>query len=741
VARLQERVNSLSAQLQLALHNNGINNNGNNGNAATAGGGRHSKKRRHIPLSPHAMNVREVVHDDNDNSDARRHRFRQDRQHGLSKVQLPTTISAQRERLGRNASIATRQVLDHLEHSHEQQVAASRPVPAPLQRILDLFQRPSYHMEYSQSEQFAKDLYKITVRVRQLLEREPRCLFLQSPCYVLGDIHGNLEDLHFFSDNLWRLGLSLTAGNFLFLGDYVDRGLQCLECVAYLFCLKLQNPHKIFLLRGNHETRDVNGWEEHYGPRSFIHQCRARFGDDIGYRLWEVINQAFDRLPLAAVIDQDIFCVHGGIPRPISMMNSISLPLTAATVSATANDATTSTTTRIQDILTVPKVAGINPPYEHEDEMYQQVASDCIWSDPASEEQEMTTVDPVSGYGESLRGGGAICFGHKAVTQFLEQQDYSYIMRAHEAHAEGVAISKGARVFTVFSTSKDHNQGQNAMAGCILVDNEKLQVINRSPAYKNQYVHRRDSVSLANLSEPEIQKRIQLGLVTTDGTEETDNDDDGVAQEDEELVDEEEWQDLGSSSSEEEARPPQPTDSSDGGVDLESGQAAKPMETTTTTTHRDSGEYVLDQNRRSSVDLSSMIGNLHDAGQEEDAAMNHHHHHHNAETSSSTLGLTAGWASSTPAANPFLPSGGGALNTAVAPPMSVALRRGSSKSLVTSFAPIAEESGVHSPTSGNTNKVNRADDEDEDEEIDTVDGSGGEMSSDGGDVMETTPHG
>ena len=61
----------------------------------------------------------------------------------------------------------------------------------------------------------------------------------------------------------------------------------------------------------------------------------------------------------------------------------------------------------------------------------------------------------------------------------------SYIMRAHEAHAEGVAVSKGARVFTVFSTSKDHNQGNNAMAGCILVDNEKLQVINRSPACKS----------------------------------------------------------------------------------------------------------------------------------------------------------------------------------------------------------------------------------------------------------------
>jgi len=115
---------------------------------------------------------------------------------------------------------------------------------------------------------------------------------------------------------------------------------------------------------------------------------------------------------------------------------------------------------------------------------------------------------------QSLRGGGAICFGHKAVTNFLQQQGYSYIMRAHEAHAEGVAVSKGARVFTVFSTSKDHNQGSQAMAGCILVDFEKMKVINRSPAYKNKFVHRRDSVSLAGMSEAEIAQRATLGLVT-----------------------------------------------------------------------------------------------------------------------------------------------------------------------------------------------------------------------------------
>jgi len=353
--------------------------------------------------------------------------------------------------------------------------------------------------------------------VKRILIEEPRCIFLQSPCYVFGDLHGNIEDLHFFSDNIWRLGMSLTAGNFVFLGDYVDRGMNCLEVVAYLLSMKVLLPDKVTLLRGNHETRDVNGWEEHYGPRSFIHQCNERFGEHLGYNVWESTNQVFDRMPLAAVIDQDIFCVHGGIPRPLD-----------------GNNTASSSVSRIQDILSVPNVSGINPPYEHEPPSSQMVASDCIWSDPASTEQERTCVDPHTGFGESLRGGGAICFGNKAVTDFLEQQQYSYIMRAHEAHAEGVAISKGARVFTVFSTSKDHNQGDMAMAGCILVDNEKLQVINRSPAYKNQYIHRRDSISLQSLSDKEIDQRIKLGLVTLD--EEDD--------EDEEDVEDEQWDNI-----------------------------------------------------------------------------------------------------------------------------------------------------------------------------------------------------
>ncbi len=79
----------------------------------------------------------------------------------------------------------------------------------------------------------------VCVLAALLLASEDRLLHLSSPMYVLGDIHGNMNDLRFFSENLWTLGMPLTAGTFLFLGDYVDRGQNSLEVVAYLFALKV----------------------------------------------------------------------------------------------------------------------------------------------------------------------------------------------------------------------------------------------------------------------------------------------------------------------------------------------------------------------------------------------------------------------------------------------------------------------------------------------------------------------
>ena len=216
-----------------------------------------------------------------------------------------------RQRVGRLASLGTARAISTFPIESSDDLAT---------KMIDIFKRPIDKLEYLHSTKFATDLLQICGRVRKTFENEARCLSLPSPCYVLGDIHGNMEDLKFFADNLWKLGMNLSAGKFLFLGDYVDRGLLGLECVAYLFSLKILSPQKVFLLRGNHETRDVNGWIEHYGDRSFLYQCTLRFGEELGNQIWEQVNQVFDRLPLAAVIDNEIFCVHGGFPRPSQEM-------------------------------------------------------------------------------------------------------------------------------------------------------------------------------------------------------------------------------------------------------------------------------------------------------------------------------------------------------------------------------------------------------------------------------------
>jgi hypothetical protein len=388
-----------------------------------------------------------------------------------------------RARVARQASVATAQALSAFPVESTDELAS---------KMIDVFRKPLDKIDYLHSSRFAHDLIQLCERVKPIFEAEDRCLFLESPSYVFGDIHGNLEDLNFFADHLWRLGTQLTAGRFLFLGDYVDRGMNGLECVAYLFALKMMSPTKLFMLRGNHETRDVNGWEDHYGDRSFLRQCRARFGRELGEQVWETVNQVFDRLPLAGVIDNDIFCVHGGLPRPSKMHEVAS---------------------RVEDLLAVPRVAGISPVYEYESRVLQQLSSDCIWSDPALSDMEHGRELNELGFGESLRGGGAVCFGNRAVDNFLAVNEFSYIVRAHEAHAEGVGLSKGARVFTVFSTSKDHGQGNGAVAGCILVDHDAIRVINRSAKYKNKFVHRRQSATAAGVAPAHVEKAICLGLV------------------------------------------------------------------------------------------------------------------------------------------------------------------------------------------------------------------------------------
>ncbi len=350
----------------------------------------------------------------------------------------------------------------HLRYASENTGKLLDMIPSPRSNFPSKVLKKLVQMndEYLLGNDFKADLIMLCNMAKPLLEKEPRCLRLQSPCHVFGDIHGNMDELHFFNEVIWNKGINLTPGKFVFLGDYVDRGMQGMECVAYLLALKIRNPTKVYLLRGNHELRDVNSWNDFYGDRCLISQCVSRYGSQRGILVWETINDVFDRLPLAAVIDEDIFCIHGGIPRPVDGMSEIDL------------------------ITKVPNVAGVTPPYPYENPVLCQAVHQCLWSDPVKSDEELRMDE--TGFGSNPRGARAQCYGRTAVDSFLSKNGFSYIIRAHEKTKDGMCLSKDARVITVFSTSKDHNLGQQALAACLLIDDCRIEVITKDPGYQRR---------------------------------------------------------------------------------------------------------------------------------------------------------------------------------------------------------------------------------------------------------------
>lgn len=154
-----------------------------------------------------------------------------------------------RARVGRHASVTTSQVLSAFPAETHDELAL---------KMIEMFRKPLDKIEYLHSARFAHDLLQLCQRAKPHFEAEPRCLALESPSYVFGDIHGNLEDLNFFADHLWRLGTQLTAGRFLFLGAcswaYVLR--RCVYTCVYMCMMdgsrSFPAPHQSPLTRPTH---------------------------------------------------------------------------------------------------------------------------------------------------------------------------------------------------------------------------------------------------------------------------------------------------------------------------------------------------------------------------------------------------------------------------------------------------------------------------------------------------------
>lgn len=129
---------------------------------------------------------------------------------------------------------------------------------------------------------------------------------------ICGDIHGQFEDLQ----KLFQLGGLPSAdpkNRYLFLGDYVDRGNEGVESMTLLLCLKVLYPSQIFLLRGNHECATIS-WI--YG---FYEECKRRFS----IKLWKEFIECFNYLPLTGIVEEKIFCMHGGLSPELNKIDDI----------------------------------------------------------------------------------------------------------------------------------------------------------------------------------------------------------------------------------------------------------------------------------------------------------------------------------------------------------------------------------------------------------------------------------
>ena len=211
-------------------------------------------------------------------------------------------------------------------------------------------------------------------------------------CQYITEIEVKLDDL----TELFSKGGKCPETNYLFMGDFVDRGFNSVETFLLLLALKVRYPDRITLIRGNHETRQIT---QVYG---FYDECMRKYGS---INVWRYCTEIFDYLPISAIIDEKIFCIHGGLSPTID---------------------------------TIDEIRNIDRKQEvpHDGAM-----CDLLWSDPDQDQK---------GFGISPRGAGYL-FGEDVVNTFEEINKIDLIARAHQLVMEGYKMMFGGKLVTIWS--------------------------------------------------------------------------------------------------------------------------------------------------------------------------------------------------------------------------------------------------------------------------------------------------
>lgn len=255
-------------------------------------------------------------------------------------------------------------------------------------------------------------IVKIVRAAREIFLQQPMLLEVSAPVNICGDTHGQYSDLL----RLFEIGGFPPAANYLFLGDYVDRAKQSIEVITLALCYKIKYPESFFLLRGNHECASLN---RIYG---FYDECKRRYS----VKLWRIFADSFNCMPVAAVVEDKILCMHGGLSPDLD---------------------------HLSQIFDIPR------PTDVPDE---GLLCDLLWSDPDAN---------VMGWGYNARGV-SYTFGHDIIADFLNRHGLDLICRAHQVVEDGYEFQANRQLVTIFSAPNYCGEFDNA--GAIMVVNSDL---------------------------------------------------------------------------------------------------------------------------------------------------------------------------------------------------------------------------------------------------------------------------
>jgi diadenosine tetraphosphatase ApaH/serine/threonine PP2A family protein phosphatase len=255
-----------------------------------------------------------------------------------------------------------------------------------------------------------KDAIKLIRDASSLMAQQEPLVHLTLPCKsrlaIVGDLHGQFDDLMRI---LELHGDPSEERQYLFNGDFVDRGANGVEVLLIIFAWKVAAPNWVHINRGNHEDLVLNL------SHGFYREVMLKYDQE----MFNIFQMSFSKMPVAHIIEDAVLVVHGGLPRNMASLEDI------AKIER-ENDS-------------------IEPP---------GIMHDLLWSDPS---------EGIAEFGpNSLRGGDGVVFGAAATKAYLEANGLSLLIRSHQRKSDGWEVGHDGLVVTVFSAADYGGSGNEA---------------------------------------------------------------------------------------------------------------------------------------------------------------------------------------------------------------------------------------------------------------------------------------